>query len=145
MKITIAEMHRTLRLAFVLPAVSIFSIVGVGNAAASITIATVPVGNAGNAPDPSTGFGEVDYTYNIGKYDVTLGQYTAFLNAVAATDTYGVYNPQMATTFSSGITQSGRAVPRENYNYSVVFGGTRKLSGDQDVTFWDTAMCSPTG
>ena len=42
------------------------------------------VGNPGNAAD-STGYGSVGYTYSIGTYDVTLTQYTAFLNAVAAT------------------------------------------------------------
>ena len=60
-----------------------------------------PVGNAGNAPDPSTGYGAVDYNYNIGEYDVTAGQYTAFLNAVAATDTYGLYNSSMSFTNAS--------------------------------------------
>jgi formylglycine-generating enzyme required for sulfatase activity len=37
----------------------------------------------------------VAYTYNIGKFEVTAGQYTAFLNAVAATDTYGLYDTNM--------------------------------------------------
>src|ERR1039458_5756727 len=65
---------------------------------ANITIVTVPVGDAGNAPDTlvmddgTMGYGAVAYNYNIGKYDVTAGQYAAFLNAVAATDTYGCYN-----------------------------------------------------
>jgi formylglycine-generating enzyme required for sulfatase activity len=67
----------------------------------------VPVGNAGNAADTS-GYGAVGYNYNIGKYDVTLGQYTAFLNAVAKTDTYGLYNNGMGTDFATqGISQSG--------------------------------------
>ena len=39
--------------------------------------------------------GAVDYNYSIDKYDVTLGQYTQFLNAVAKTDTYGLYNSYM--------------------------------------------------
>ena len=82
MKITIAKMHGTLGLAILILAASFVSMVEVDNASASVTIATVPVGNPGNAPDPSTGFGEVDYNYNIGKYDVTSSQYTAFLNAV---------------------------------------------------------------
>ena len=30
----------------------------------------------------------------MGKYDVTVGQYCEFLNAVAKTDTYGLYNSQ---------------------------------------------------
>jgi len=42
-------------------------------------------------------FWAVGYAYRIGKYEVTVGQYTAFLNAVAATDTFGLYNPNMAT------------------------------------------------
>ena len=37
----------------------------------------------------------MDYAYNIGTYEVTTGQYVAFLNAVAATDTYGLYNINM--------------------------------------------------
>jgi len=35
-------------------------------------IETVPVGNLGNAAD-STGYGAVDYAYNIGTYEVTAG------------------------------------------------------------------------
>ena len=57
----------------------------VGVAPAQISIATVPVGNPANAADPSTGFGSVGYTYNIGQYDVTSSQYTAFLDSVAQT------------------------------------------------------------
>ena len=45
----------------------------------------VTVGDAGNAAD-STGYGAVAYEYQIGKYDVTIGQYVAFLNAVAQSD-----------------------------------------------------------
>jgi len=58
------------------------------------SISLVPVGNPGNAND-TTGYGSVGYNYSIDKYDVTLGQYTQFLNAVAKTDTYGLYNSYM--------------------------------------------------
>ena len=34
--------------------------------------------------DTLAGYGSVGYNYNIGKYEVTAGQYTAFLNAVAS-------------------------------------------------------------
>ncbi|MEN9666381.1 MAG: hypothetical protein RLZZ326_2744, partial [Planctomycetota bacterium] len=62
-------------------------------ARAGITYQQVTVGNAGNAGDTGgTGNGAVAYDYQIGKYDVTIGQYTAFLNAVAATDTNSLYN-----------------------------------------------------
>ncbi|MGI9176889.1 MAG: hypothetical protein ACR2IT_03420, partial [Pirellulales bacterium] len=57
--------------------------------ARAVTIDMVPIGNAGNAADTTT-YGAVAYDYQIGKYDVTIGQYAAFLNAVAATDTYSL-------------------------------------------------------
>jgi len=66
---------------------------------ARIEIEIVTVGNPGNAGDPQTqgAFGAVEYVYAIGKYEVAAGQYTAFLNAVAATDTYALYNVNMWT------------------------------------------------
>jgi hypothetical protein len=67
-----------------------------GTAQSALVIPTVLVGDAGNSAD-STGFGAVSYEYQIGKYEVTLAEYTAFLNAVAATDTYNLYMPNMAT------------------------------------------------
>jgi hypothetical protein len=65
---------------------------GTWTGAASLQFVTV--GNPGNAADPVAGslYGSVGYTYQMGQYDVTAGQYTALLNAVAATDTYGLYN-----------------------------------------------------
>jgi formylglycine-generating enzyme len=88
--------------------------------ASAITIATVPVGNPGNATDPATSnlYGAVSYSYSIGKYDVTVGQYATFLNAVAATDTYGLYNTSMGTDLNvAGISRSGSS---GSYTYSVV-------------------------
>jgi len=98
-----------------------------------ITIATVPVGNAGNAADV-TGFGAVNYNYNIGEYDVTVSQYTAFLNAVATTDTYGLYDPSMAGTTQGnpGIIQSGSA---GDYTYSIA--ANRGNYPVTDVSFWN--------
>jgi len=78
-----------------------------GAAQADITIETVPVGNAGNAAD-APGYGAVSYEYNIGKYEVTAGQYKDFLNAVAATDTYGLYNASMDSSgYGCQITRLG--------------------------------------
>ena len=88
--------------------------------ASAVTIDTVLVGNPGNANDPFTGslYGGVASAYNIGKYDVTVGQYTAFLNAVAATDTYALYNTSMATDLNvAGIARSGAS---GSYSYSVI-------------------------
>lgn len=87
---------------------------------ATITIDTVPVGNVGNANDPATGnhYGGVNYAYNIGKYEVTVGQYTAFLNAVAATDTYSLYSSNMAADVRiAGISRTGAS---GSYHYSVI-------------------------
>lgn len=84
-------------------------------ARADITLDLVTVGNAGNAND-TTGYGGVDYVYAIGKYEVTAGQYTAFLNAVAKTDEYGLWNPYMADTYGCQIERSGSA---GSYTYRV--------------------------
>ena len=69
------------------------------------SLETVPVGNPGNAGELSGasagGYGDdaivgaVAYEYNIGKYEVTAGQYTEFLNAVATADPYGLYDDWM--------------------------------------------------
>src|SRR5690242_4273186 len=74
-------------------AVAVFS----GGFVRGITIETVLVGDVGNPNEPRTLVGSVNYAYNIGRYEVTVGQYTSFLNAVAATDTYNLYDPMMGT------------------------------------------------
>ncbi|MHC4066385.1 MAG: SUMF1/EgtB/PvdO family nonheme iron enzyme, partial [Planctomycetota bacterium] len=81
-------------------------------------IDTVTVGNPGNADDThGDGYGGVAYIYNIGKYEVTAGQYCEFLNAVADTDTYGLYNTDMwSDTYGCKIQRSGSS---PNYTYSV--------------------------
>ncbi|GAF94378.1 unnamed protein product, partial [marine sediment metagenome] len=60
-------------------------------------------------------------TYNIGKFEVTAGQYTEFLNAVAVTDTYGLYNPDIGNpaewTYGCNIQRSGSP---GSYTYSVL-------------------------
>lgn len=86
----------------------------------AVQIETVPVGNVNNLPD-SNGYGAVDYPFHIGTYEVTAGQYTAFLNAVAATDPYGLYDPNMALLSERGcnIQRDGSA---GTYTYSVADG-----------------------
>src|SRR5688572_19898325 len=69
-------------------------------ATAPVAIDTVAVGNPGNAGDPiefQGTFGAVNYVYAIGKYEVTAGQYAAFLQAVAAVDPYALYDTRMWT------------------------------------------------
>jgi formylglycine-generating enzyme required for sulfatase activity len=79
----------------------------------------VTVGDVGNAPDV-TGFGAVNYEYQMGKYEVTAAQYCQFLNSVAKTDTYGLYDSHMASSFAYvGIIQSGSP---GNYSYNLTAG-----------------------
>ena len=107
----------------------------------------VTVGDPGNAADTAvmddstTGYGAVPYTYQIGKYDTTLAQYCQFLNAVAKTDTYGLFNPLLATWYPTnwsqnlGITQSGSPAPTATRSWATAMcrhfssrGATRPAS-----------------
>jgi formylglycine-generating enzyme required for sulfatase activity len=115
--------------------------------AQSVNYELVPVGDAGNANDPATGgiYGRVAYDYQIGKYDVTIGQYTDFLNAVAKTDTYSLYNAGMGTDQNiRGISRTGVS---GSYSYSVIGpSGTTPAGASSPanrpityVTWWDSA------
>ena len=91
-------------------------------AAQAVTIETVPVGNLGNTDDThGDGYGGVDYAYNIGKYEVTAGQYTEFLNAVAGVDTYGLYNSNMwLSDYGCKIERyAGNGTAGDPYQYRV--------------------------
>lgn len=104
----------------------------VGGTALAVNIETVAVGDPGNAAD-STGYGAVGYKYNIGTYEVTAGQYAAFLNAKAATDTYALYNANMSNTgYGSGISRSGSS---GSYAYSVDPAFVNRPV--KHVSFWD--------
>jgi len=96
----------------ILVVVMFLAVTGVSQA---VTMDWVTVGNAGNAND-DTGYGDVSDVYRIGKYEVTAGQYTEFLNAVAATDTYGLYNSDMMLVNGCKIQRSGSP---GSYTYSV--------------------------
>jgi formylglycine-generating enzyme required for sulfatase activity len=107
--------------------------------AAPITYEEVIVGNPGNANDTGgSGMGRVDYTYQIGKYDVTISQYTAFLNAVAATaDPYSLWNEWMAINGDiNGISRYGSA---GSYWYAEIGSGNRPITY---VSWFDAARFS---
>ncbi|MFZ1936535.1 MAG: SUMF1/EgtB/PvdO family nonheme iron enzyme [Thermoguttaceae bacterium] len=118
---------------------------GVWTGEASLEFVTV--GDPGNAADTTvawdgtSGYGSVSYAYQMGKYDVTVGQYCQFLNAVAKTDTYGLYNGyNMALGVSYptiGIKQSGSS---GSYSYAVT--GTYSQAANCpmfDVSWGDAA------
>ncbi|HOW74072.1 MAG TPA: SUMF1/EgtB/PvdO family nonheme iron enzyme [Phycisphaerae bacterium] len=112
----------------------------------AVTIQTVPVGNPGNVGElsgegaggygPDRICGAVDYTYNVGMYEVTAGQYTAFLNAVAGVDTYWLYNRSMSRLDNgSGITRSGGGTVGNPYIYSVASDFANRPVNY--VSYWD--------
>ena len=87
-------------------------------------IEMVTVGNpgngtdAGNASEPRV-YGAVAGTFQIGKFEVTNAQYVDFLNAVAATDTNGLFSTSMETDVRGGIDQFGTT---GNFLYAVRAG-----------------------
>jgi len=95
--------------------------------AGPVTMDWSTVGNAGNAADPTNGFGAVGYDYRIGTYEVTNAQYASFLNSVAASDPNGLYNTNMGSNARGGITRSGSD---GSFTYSV-----RENMGDKPVNF----------
>ena len=93
-------------------------------ASATVTVDWVTVGDPGNAGDPAfqgdtVGSGSVNYVYQISKYEVTNSQYAQFLNAKAAADPLGLYNPNMASDAIGGIIRSGAS---GSYTYAVKSG-----------------------
>ena len=109
-------------------------VAALGSAAMAVDIVTVPVGNPGNTGEgsgesyggwgPDRICGAVDYEYNIGKYEVTAGQYRDFLNAVGkpTADTYGLYNSSMDTnTYGCQITWNSVS---STYDFSGKPNGT---------------------
>ncbi|MBW2421349.1 MAG: SUMF1/EgtB/PvdO family nonheme iron enzyme [Deltaproteobacteria bacterium] len=102
-------------------------------ASAVVGMDWVTVVGSGNACDAQTEgcFGSVAAPYRISKYEVTNIQYADFLNAVAVTDTHGLYKTGMGSGFG-GITQSGSS---GSYSYALI-DGRGELPVDC-VSFWD--------
>ena len=92
-----------------------------------VSIETVAVGDPGNAAY-TTGYGAVTNVFAIGKYEVTIAQYTTFLNSVAKGDPHGLYSSTMASDLNTaGIARTGVS---GSFNYSVLgpFGSTAMLT-----------------
>jgi formylglycine-generating enzyme len=104
--------------------------------AGQTSLEMVPVGDPGNVAT-SFGDGAVSYGYNIGKYEVTAGQYTAFLNAVGGVDTNALYNTSMWS--------DGHGCKIERYTGSGTAGSLYQYRVAADyanrpvnyVSFWD--------
>ena len=99
----------------------------------AVTIDWVTVGDPGNTAD-TTAYGAVVDSFQIMKFEFTNEQYKDFLNSVAATDTYALYDSRMGSDARGGITQSGSS---GSYTYAV-----KSNMGDKPVNFvswWDAA------
>ena len=120
-----------------------------------VNIETVSVGDPGNAADTRTntgsfGRGAVPYKYRIGKYEVTISQYTAFLNSVARTNTNSVVIPfdpnnyivnlwkyQLTNNLNiAGISRDGSGTQADPYRYAVIGSGNRPIT---HVSWFDAA------
>jgi len=105
------------------------------SAHAQVTLDMVTVGNPGNANDTGgTHNGAVAYSYQIGKYDVTIGQYASFLNAADpnGTNPNGIYNSSMATDLNiAGISYTSGA--SAGSKYAVISNGGN--SSNRPITY----------
>ncbi len=101
-----------------------------GSLANAEPIEWVTVGHPGNTADTApAGFGAVATSFQIMKYEFTNQQYTDFLNSVARTDTYSLYNPSRegSNDIIGGISRSGSS---GSYSYSV-----KTNMGDKPVNY----------
>ena len=111
---------------------AVFTLIPNLQAQSLVTIETVTVGDAGNAAD-TNGLGAVADVFAMGKYEVTIGQYTTFLNSVASvtSDSYVVnlWNTNMATDLNvAGISRSGSGSEGSPYSYSGLGSGNRPIA-----------------
>jgi len=111
---------------------------------AEVLIDLVPVGNPGNTGQwsglthgPQRFVGSVPYNYQIGKYEVTAGQYTEFLNAVAKTDTYELYSMCMDYSVSPWGCNIVRTGQPGVYSYTVAPNWANRPVGN--VSWGDAA------
>jgi formylglycine-generating enzyme len=108
--------------------------------ASAAKIDMVTVGNPGNAPDTrynNISVGSVGYIYQIGKCEVTAGQYTEFLNAVAKADPNGLYNMAMGNPSGDQGANIQRSGSSPNFTYSVAADWANRPVNY--VSFWDAA------
>ncbi len=109
-----------------------------------VTIETVPVGDPRNVAYRSSGseaIGSVPYTYEIGKYEVTLSQYAVFLNSVAkfngASYLVSLWNSQLEFDDNvAGIARTGTGAVVDPYVYTVIGDGRRPVS---NLSWFDAA------
>lgn len=111
----------------------------------NLGIEMVNIGDPGNAAD-TNGFGSVNYEYQISKNEITLGQYSAFLNSASRNGFFSqwfvrtdLYDESLATAVAQKSTNValGKAVTAANtYEFNTTnFGPERMVNGNIE-DFW---------
>ena len=78
------------------------------------------------------------YAYQMGEYDVTVGQYCQFLNAVAATDTYGLYNSDCLSGWQPATMPTVHRPERQSGQLHLLGVVQRELRGAATSTYDST-------
>ena len=126
---------RTFLLASLMAALACLPLGSIANAE---PLQWVTVGDPGNTADTApAGYGAVATSFQIMKYEFTNQLYTDFLNSVAKTDTYSLYNASMGSNARGGISRSGTS---GFYSYAA-----KTNMGDKPVNYvswFDSARVS---
>lgn len=102
-------------------------------AVAAVAPASRSIGLDGNNIPDTTGYGSVPYEYALTRFEITNREYATFLNHVARSDPFTLYDPNMASDpAAGGIVQSGIDGA---YVYSTVPGFDNKPVAY--VSYWD--------
>jgi formylglycine-generating enzyme required for sulfatase activity len=145
MKRFLSSCDRLPRVVFSIGVAALLASLAVPAGAGPINYTMVTVGNPGNANDTGGTFnGAVNYEYQIGKYDVTIGQYTAFLNAADPNgeNPNGIYNSSMATNLNiAGISYTSGASAGSKYAV-ISNGGDSSNRPITYVSWFDAARFS---
>jgi len=86
-----------------------FRFVSIGNLNNNADLSTIYTNSSSGTPVPSSinNLGVVNKNYRIGITETTNSQYVKFLNSVASTDPFGLYDSNMSGSLIGGISRSG--------------------------------------
>ena len=98
----------------------------------------VTIGDLENSPD-TNGLGAVNYQYQISKYEVTLSQYATFLNSVAKSDPYWLYEDGMGTASgqsSTNVALNKTVISSSTYEDNISAFGPQRVVNGNEGDYW---------